>query len=165
MSDDELPKCDKCSNDSNPDTMENLTVDGNSFSICQGCARYLSDSIEFADPKDRYTEEQHEKALSLLSQQEEINCVISDYDSLEIIIHTDYVTSRVIADFCDNFGYQIVMFNILWEEESPWPCVDDHGSTFEILLVYNEQSPQPTPVSASFERYHIDDLAENDKQF
>jgi hypothetical protein len=114
---------------------------------------------------DEYTEEQHERAVSLLSERDEIQCVITDFEEGLVVVHTPYVTSDVVKDFCLHFGYEIVRFGPAWEKESILPCMSDHGSTFEIALSYTMKSDSPIPLNVEFVSEHIDELDENDKQF
>lgn len=133
--------------------------------VCEGCVLALSEDVDYYDWQDRYTEEQHERAVNLLSDQDEIECVISSYDDGQVIIHTPYVTSDVVTDFCNQFGFKVLAFGPQWQANGMWPCVDQHGDIFEIVLEYNHNSPQPVPMAAVFQTEHIDRLDGNDKQF
>lgn len=133
--------------------------------LCEGCVRALDEDVYNYRWQDRYTEEQHERALSLLSGRDEFECVISSYEDGQIILHTPYVSSDVVTDFCDHFGFQIISFGPQWEADEVWPCAHRHGDLFEIGLEYNEQCPSPIPVAMKFEEIDIEDLDENDKQF
>lgn len=144
--------CNKCDNDANR-------------CFCEQCIASLRDADERDPWKERYTEEQHERAVSLLSEQDEIECVISDYDVGQIIVHTPYVSSNVVTDFCNHFGFIIQSFGPRWENGSKFPCTAHHGSMFEIVLSYEHESDTPIPLRVSFVRDHLDDLDGNDKQF
>lgn len=160
----EYETCERCGRD--VPSGDRTTVDLlNSYEVCYGCAETLTGDVEFYDWQDRYTEEQHERAVEELSNRDEIKCVISDYEQGAIIIHTPYVSSDVVADFCEHFGFQIRGFHPVWEQEDKWPCVSDHGSLFEVSLSYEQNSDSPIPIKFKFETTHIDTLSDSDKQF
>lgn len=163
MSDD-IVTCDRCENESVRDLTETIDLDGDRL-LCSGCIHALIDSIERHDWQDRYTEEHHERALTLLSDRDEIDCVISEYDTGRIVVHTAYVSSDVVMDFCKHFGFKIARFEPVWAQESQWPCSKDHGDCFQIVLKYDHDCPDPIPVNAKFFENHIDDLEGNDRQF
>lgn len=156
--------CDRCGNESIPRYIHTVDVDGE-YSVCSGCISALVESIEWYDWRNRYTEEHHERAVSLLSERDEIDCVISEYETGRIIVHTSYVSSDVVKDFCNHFGFKISRFEPNWAKESSWPCTKDHGDCFQIVLMYDHDCPKPTPVNTKFFENHIDDLEENDRQF
>lgn len=133
--------------------------------VCEGCVRALSEDVDYYDWRTRYTEEQHERAVNLLSDQDEIECVISSYDDGQIIVHTQYVSSNVVTDFCNHFGFKILSFGPQWHVDQMWPCMDQHGDIYEVVLEYNHNSPQPIPMAAVFQEDHIEMLDGNDKQF
>lgn len=162
--DDEYEQCERCGKDVIPGSRVTVEID-DSYKVCISCAEALIGEIELYDWQDRYTEEQHERALSLLSGRDEIDCVISDYDIGHIIVHTDYVSSDVIKDFCEHFGFSIKSFGPVWENETDIPCISDHGSTFEVVLQYGYQSDMPIPTQFKFEEMYVDRLDENDEQF
>lgn len=161
---DDWINCDRCGRNVDPDDTKDISIDGE-YEVCPGCATDLTQDIEQYDADDRYTEEQHERAVSLLSDRDEIECVISSYEDKQIIVHTPYVSSEVVIDFCDHFGFYMNQFEVCWEEEYSWPCVSDHGSIFQIVLSYTHRSRPPIPLNAKFTEDRIDNLTENDKQF
>lgn len=133
--------------------------------LCAACRQAVSDSIEYYDWKDRYTEEQHERALSLLSERDEIECVLNSYEDGQIILHTPYVSSDLVADYCEHFGFVIKSFGPRWMQDGVFPCETSHGDIFEIVLEYNSSCDPPIPTSVIFENECIDRLDGNDKQF
>jgi hypothetical protein len=135
------------------------------WSVCEGCQDALTDDIEYYRWEDRYTEEIHERAVERLAGYDEIECVISSYDAGQIIVHTPYVSSNVVTDFCDFYGFEIVAFNPIWFEQDDWPCLDSHGSIFQIVLEYNQRSPMPSSESLKFFENDLEQLDGNDKQF
>lgn len=157
-----MKECDRCGRDAEVETIQ---IASDWYHLCDGCIVDLRESIELYDWEDRYTEEQHERAISVLSDVDEINCVIGSYEDATIVVHTAYVSSDVVADVCDHFGLRIVAFYPRWDLDDTWPCVDDHGSIFEIVLEYTSHSPTPIPTSVIFEETHIENLDENDRQF
>lgn len=156
-------KCDRCSRDDIEET-ETIHLE-NDYDLCKGCVRDLESNVTSYDWQDRYTEEQHERAISLLEEVEEIECVISSYEDGQIVIHTPYVSSDVVADFCNHFGLRIVKFGPRWNLDSTWPCVDHHDSMFEVVLSYDHRSPPPIPISVEFVEQALENLGENDRQF
>lgn len=157
-------ECDRCGNDTSPELIENVDLDGER-TLCTGCIASLVYSIERYRWNDRYTEDHHERAIELLSEREQIDCVISEYDSGRIIVHTPYVSSDVVMDFCKHFGFNIERFEPNWARESQWPCSKDHGDCFQIVLKYGHDCPEPIPPTVKFFENHIDDLEANDRQF
>jgi len=156
-----MSECDRCDREYDElECVEPLDAD-----LCEGCVRALSGNIEMYDWRDRYTEEQHERAVSLLSDYDEFECVISSYEDGQIVLHTSYVSSDVVTDFCNHFGFQIVAFGPQWEQDEMWPCMHQHGSVFEIVLEYNHQSQHPVPLNAEFTENHIERVDGNDEQF
>lgn len=133
--------------------------------LCEPCIEALSQKVEYYDWRDKYTEEQHERALEEFDKYDEIECVISSYEDGQIVIHTEYVTSDVITDFCNHFGYRIISFCPRWENDGVWPCEEMHGNMYEIVLEYNELCPPPMPIDVTFGENHIENVDENDKQF
>lgn len=133
--------------------------------LCDACLRALDENIEYYNWKKKYTEDQHERATSLFSEREEILCVINSYEDGQIVVHTQYVTSDVVTDFCDHFGFEIVAFGPRWEQEESWPCMSEHGSIFEIVLEYNNSCDPPAPMTVKFIDNDIERVDENDKQF
>lgn len=117
------------------------------------------------DIYERYTEDIHERAVELLEGRDEIDCVIHDYERRDIFVHTPYVSSNVVTDFCNFFGYRLSGFWPEWEQESDLPCMSDHGSTFVILLQYTPRSPPPSNIGVKFPTPHLDELDESSKQF
>jgi len=156
-----MPECDRC--DREFDDLEN--VESLEASLCDACIRALMDDIEFRDWQDRYTEEQHERALSLLDDYDEFECIISSYEDGQVVIHTPYVTSDVVTDFCNHFGYKILSFGPQWSADYVWPCMDDHGDIFEVVLQYDHSCDTPIPLAAKFQENHIERIDGNDKQF
>lgn len=120
---------------------------------------------EMEPVEERYTKEIHNRAVELLEEREEIDCVIHDAERRDIFVHTPYVSSNVVTDFCNFFGYRLSGFWPEWEQESDLPCMDDHGSTFVILLQYTPRSPYPANIETEFRTPHLDELEENSKQF
>lgn len=155
-------ECDRCGREYDELTGMELTVDRQ---ICDACIWAIDYNIENHKWQDRYTEKQHERAISILEERDEIQCIISSYEDGQIIVHTPYVASHTVTDLCAHFGFRIAAFEPLWEEEGKWPCVEEHGSTFQILLDYHQRSKKPIPLEAQFEDIFIEDLDENDKQF
>lgn len=133
--------------------------------LCDGCIRALDEDVYYYRWQDRYTKEQHERALSLLSERDEFECVIGSYEDGQIVLHTEYVSSDVVSDFCDHFGFEVIQFGPQWEQDGVWPCVIDHGSLFEIVLEYNHHCRSPAPIAAKFMPNHIENLDGNDRQF
>ena len=161
---DEYEKCERCDGDTPDKWMNTIDLDGNRR-LCDGCVAFIDDGIENNDWQDRYTEEHHEQAVSVLAEQDEIECVMSNYDNGSIIVHTPYVSADVVVDFCRHYGLRITDFSPVWSMETELPCVADHGDTFQITLRYLPDSPMPSLVEAKFNRNRIDDLADSDKQF
>jgi len=154
--------CDRCGHE----FTELKTIPlGEDRELCDGCIGALRDSIDFFDWMDRYTEEQHERALSLLGEYDEFECVISSYEDGQIVLHTPYVTSNVVTDFCNHFRYDIISFGPMWNADAEWPCLPDHGDVFQIVLEYNHSCDPPMPLSVAFDEDHIKDIDGNDKQF
>jgi hypothetical protein len=114
---------------------------------------------------EQYTEDIHGHAVDLLQSRDEIQCVIHDYERRMIFIHTPYVASEVVTDFCNFFGYRLSRFGPAWEQERDDPCMEKHGSTFEILLEYTPNSPPPANIETVFPTDHLEQLDESDKQF
>lgn len=161
---DEYDTCDRCGRDVYPDDLQTITV-VEKHEVCPGCMNDVSEDIDNYDWQDRYTEEQHERAVSLLAERDEILCVISSYEDAQIIVHTPYVTSDVVLDFCNHFGFYITHFAPCWKQESEYPCINDHGSVFQITLSYTHRSRPPIPMNVEFKPSRIDDLSESDQQF
>jgi len=159
---DEDSECDRCGYEF-PE-LQSVSL-GEVRELCGGCIGALRDSIDFHDWQDRYTEEQHERALSLLSDYDEFECVISSYEDGQVVLHTPYVTSNVVTDFCNHFRYDIISFGPMWEVDEDWPCAHQHGDIFQIVLEYNTSCDPPIPLAAKFQEHHIDDIDGNDKQF
>lgn len=147
-----MNNCDECDNDA-------------TRAFCEQCIADLRDADSRTPIEERYTEEQHERATTLLSEQDEIECVISDYEQKLVIVHTPYVSSDVVGDFCEQFGYHIQSFGPRWENGSRFPCSAHHGSMFEIVLSYDYTSDAPMPIRVPFVRETLDELDGNDKQF
>lgn len=133
--------------------------------LCSACIGALREKIDYFRWQDRYTEEQHERALSLLEDYDEFECIISSYEDGQVVLHTPYVSSDVVTDFCNHFGYRIISFGPQWEADDMWPCVHQHGDLFEIVLQYNHLCEPPIPLAAKFQENHIERVDENDKQF
>lgn len=161
---DEYEPCDKCGNDRTPDDLTSVDL-RDDWLLCSACIDALSDSIEFHDWRDVYTEEQHQRAADELSSFDEVQCVISSYDDGQLIVHTPYVSSDIVADVCTHFGHRIQSFSIVWNEESSWPCIDEHGSTFQIVLRYDQRSKPPAPMDTLFFDTYIDEVRDHDRQF
>lgn len=159
-----MRECERCGRDALAEHIERVELQSD-YSLCTGCIEDLDQSIEYYHRKSRYTKEQHDRAVELLDERDEIFCVYQSYEYCEITVHTPYVSSKVVADFCEHFNYNIVKFSPLWEQESEMKCVDDHGSAFEIVLRYPHKSDFPIHLDAIFFESHIDDLDENDRQF
>jgi len=157
-----MPDCDRCFREY--EDLQTIEL-REEHEICQGCVRSFEEDVFYYDWQDRYTEEQHERALSLFSERDEIECVISSYEDGQVIVHTRYVSSDVITDFCNHFGYQILSFSPQWSDDAMWPCMTQHGDIFEIVLEYNHDCPHPVPTSTIFQEPHIGNLDGNDKQF
>jgi len=157
-------KCDRCSSDRPSELMESVALDSE-YLLCKPCISALSEYIEKHDWRTRYTEEQHERAIELLSSYDEIRCVISSYEDGQIVVHTPYVSSNVVTDVCNHFGFRIVSFQPQWSEDAVWPCMTEHGSIFEIVLEYNHRCQPPAPINIRFTENHIQELDGNDKQF
>lgn len=157
-----MTKCDRCDRDFDDLTSVQL---GEERQLCEPCVGALREKVDFHDWKDRYTEEQHERAVSLLSEYDEFECVISSYEDGQVVLHTPYVTSDVVTDFCNHFGYTILSFGPQWEVDRMWPCMGTHGDMFEIVLEYNHSSSQPIPLNVEFHEDHIERIDGNDKQF
>ena len=159
----ETESCDRCDNES--DDLQSIELIDEHI-LCTPCIRAIDDDIDDYYWYDRYTEEHHERAVRLLEEQDEIECVHESYNLGEIIVHTKYVNSNVLTDVSDSFGLEIVRFHPLWEqEETEWDCIDRHGSCFEILLEYNQDSPSPMPLEFRFIEIDSEFIDENDKQF
>jgi len=137
----------------------------NERDLCDGCVRGIEANVDNYRARDRYTEEHHERAMQLLSERGEIECVIGSYEDMQIVVHTPYVSSDVVTDFCDHFGFRILWFGPRWATDDSWPCAQQHGDLFEIVLGYDHDCPPPVLVDATFDEEHIDELDENDKQF
>lgn len=161
---DEYDECERCGHDRLPEDMRTIELEDEWY-VCAGCIAALEEDIVYRDWQDRYTEEQHERAVSLLSERDEFECIISSYEDGQIVLHTSYVSSDVVTDFCNHFGFQIVSFGPQWENDEMWPCMHQHGSLFEIVLEYNHRSQQPVPLSVTFQENHIERVDGNDKQF
>jgi hypothetical protein len=156
------PTCDRCENEVDSVTSVTLLEE---HELCEACRRALSAEVLNYDWRDRYTKEQHERATELLAERDEIECVINSYEDGQIVVHTPYVSSDVITDFCNHFGFVILSFGPQWHADGMWPCVDQHGDIFEIVLEYNSDCPQPVPISAKFFENHIERVDGNDEQF
>lgn len=157
-----MSDCDRCGREYD----ELTTVDlGKERDLCDACIGAIREKIDYHDWTTRYTEEQHERATKLLGEAEEIECVISSYDDGQIVVHTPYVSSDVITDICDHFGFVIVSFGPQWKADQSWPCMNGHGDTFEIVLEYNHSCRAPIPLAVKFQQNHIERLDGNDKQF
>lgn len=161
---DKYEECDRCGNDSLPEAMQYVVLE-TGHQLCEGCLRAMEDDVEYYDWQDRYTEEQHERAIELFSERDEFECVISSYEDGQVVLHTPYVSSDVVTDFCNHFGYRIAAFTPRWEVENEWPCMSQHGDTFEIMLEYNSQCSPPIPLPAKFQENHIEQIKAPDKQF
>ena len=157
-----MSDCDRCGREF--DDVQSVGL-GEDRQLCQPCIGALRDHIDFYDWQDRYTEEQHERALSLLSDYDEFECVISSYEDGQVVLHTPYVTSDVVTDICNHFRYDIISFGPQWKADEKWPCVHQHGDTFQIVLEYNHSCNPPVPLSADFHESHIENVDGNDKQF
>lgn len=155
--------CERCGEEF--DELQTVELE-ESQDLCHGCVRALAENVETYRWQDLYTEEQHERAVSLLSEMNEIECVIESYEYGQIIVHTPYVSSDIVADICDHFGHKIISFGPLWKEEgNKIPCMPYHGSIFEIVLKYDNSCDVPVPIGAKFFESEIDTLDENDRQF
>lgn len=157
-----MSECDRCGYER--DELETIELRAE-YELCGGCVNDMDASIDEYQWQDRYTEEQHERALSLLDEYDEFECVISSYDDGQIIVHTRYVTSDVITDFCNHFRFDIISFGPQWAADGMWPCASEHGDIFEIVLEYNHSCAPPIPLPAKFRENHIERLDGNDKQF
>jgi hypothetical protein len=160
----EYVTCDRCGNERNEDFIQTVELT-DTHKICGGCATSLNGSVVNYHWQDRYTEEQHQRAVSLLSERDVFECVIESYEDGQIVLHTKYVSSDVVTDFCNHFGFEIARFGPQWLVDQEWPCMTSHGDTFEIVLEYNHYSRPPIPTQARFEYASIDGLDGNDKQF
>jgi hypothetical protein len=156
--------CDRCGQDVSTDLVEDISLSSD-WTLCEPCVDRLDRLVKDYDWKDRYTEEQHERAVSLLSERSEFECVIDSYERGQIIVHTPYVSSKVVADFCQHFGFEVASFNPIWLEQSEWPCVDSHDSIFQIVLEYNHRCKPPVPINTTFDEYYTDNLDGSDRQF
>lgn len=161
---DEYKVCDKCESETPPERMVLVEL-SESWALCEACVVGIEEEIEYNHWMDRYTEEHHERAIEVLSERDEITCVISDYENGAIVIHTPYVSADVVVDFCRHFGFRITDYRPQWHHKSDWPCAADHGDIFEVTLKYLPDSPQPSLVEAKFTTNRIEDIDSNDKQF
>lgn len=157
-----MSDCDRCGREYDELTTVEL---GEERNICSACIGALREDIDYFDWRDRYTEEQHERALSLFSDYDEFECVISSYEDAQIVLHTPYVSSDVVTDFCNHFMYDIISFGPQWEADEIWPCAHQHGDIYEIVLEYNHSCDPPIPLPAKFQENHIERIDDNDKQF
>jgi len=160
----EYESCERCGRSVEPEMIHSVELESE-WSVCDGCVRAMEDNTTYHDWRDRYTEEQHERAVSLLVSRDEFECVLDDYSRGQIAVHTPYVSSDVVLDFCKHFGFEIAGFWPRWEQEERLPCSSEHGSTFEIILEYNTRSSPPIPTSVEFDVIRLDRLDEIDKQF
>ena len=161
----EYEQCEKCEQET-PDEGLNTVTLLDDWTLCDACVESLDESMETHYWYDRYSEEQHDKAVKLLEEQDSVWCVNDVYGAGEIIVHTPYVSSDVVTDVADHFGLQVAGFAPAWEEENrSLDCVKEHGSCFEILLEYTQESPEPLPLEADLIRIDLEWLEENDKQF
>lgn len=159
-------ECDRCETETPESAVHSITIE-DEWQLCETCIEEIEEDIEEYYWYKRYTKEQHKRALSILKEHDEILCVHGNaYEAGEIIVHTEYVSSDVVSDVCDHFGLQIAAFGPRWQEDDHgFDCVDDHGSCFEILLEYTQESPHPIPLEAKFIPIDIEYLDDNDKQF
>jgi len=158
--------CERCEKETPESGMINVSL-SEEWWLCDACVEEIEEGIEDYYWYDRYTKEQHKRALEILRDHDEIYCVHGNaYEAGEIIVHTPYVASAVVEDVCDHFGLQISAFRPRWEEDyHAWECVEGHGSCFEILLEYKQNSQPPVPLEMKFVPVDIEYLDENDKQF
>lgn len=169
MSDDdsfEGTECARCDREY-PEERVSPVVINDDHMLCEGCRDNIEERIENYYWYDRFDKEQHERAVEILEDQDEILCAHGrHWQAGEIIVHTNYVSSAVISDVCDHFGFEIVGFGPRWQEEEVWEdCVGEMGSCFEIVLDYTSESPPPLPMEAEFNPIDIEWLDGNDKQF
>lgn len=158
-------ECKRCGKDEPEDYVEIVSL-GEEYELCEVCHETLVNEVEYYDWQDRYTEEHHERAVDLLSDQDEVECVISSYEDGQIIVHTPYVSSDAIADVAQFFNLEIISYGPIWKEQKGgWPCLDSHGSIFQVLLEYNHTRPLPSSNNVIYEQVYIDDLDPNDEQF
>ena len=161
--------CSRCNVANNDREVVQETIGQQEFQLCKACLTDLQAAVENYHWPDRYTEEQHERALEILrSRDDEIHCAHGAYELGQIAVHTPYVSSDVVTDVCDHFGLEIMEFGPLWaDESSELECIKngEHGDCFEILLEYTQQSPAPIPLQGKFIPIDIDSLDSNDKQF
>lgn len=163
----DFEECERCEHERPPEFIETVEVD-EAHELCEGCREDIEARIEDYYWYDRYDEDTHERAVEELESVDEILCVHDNYESGDIIVHTNYVSSSVVKDFCDNFGFQIMWFTPRWQEEEiddGWSCVAEQGSCFEIELGYTSRSPPPIPEAFDFEKIELGFLSENDEQF
>lgn len=161
----EYDRCEKCEHET-PDEGLNTVTLLDDWTLCDACVELLDESMETHYWYDRYSKEQHERAVSLLEEQDSVWCVDAVYEAGEIIVHTPYVSSEVVSDVADHFGLRVGGFGPAWEEdENALDCVKEHGSCFEILLEYTQNSPDPLPLEADLIHIDLKWLDENDKQF
>lgn len=165
----EFDTCERCDADRLPEYIEPFEVEGQTYSLCGGCREDIAYDIENYRWFERYTRSHHQQAIDALEAMPEILCAHGEYDAGEIVVHTNYVASEVVEDFCDHFGFQITAFRPRWQNdciiEDLWNCVQEMGDCYEILLEYKDNSSQPLPTEAQFKRISIDYLDESDKQF
>lgn len=159
---DEYEECDRCEKEFDELQKINLGIEKE---VCEACQTALIEEVDYYDWRDRYTEDQHERAVSILSDRPEVECVLDDYERGQIIVHTNYVSSDVVYGVCEHFGFKIDSFGPQWYKQGEWPCLDSHESVMQIVLTYDHTCEYPIPTSCIFEDEHIDNLDGNDEQF
>lgn len=157
-----MTECDRCGIEW--DTLETIAL-RDEHELCSGCVTDMDASIDEYRWHDRYTEEQHERAVSALSEMDEVQCVIDSYERGQVIVHTPYVASEVVLDYLQHFGFRVMSFGPIWYNEHDWPCLEEHESTFQIVLQYDHYCKKPCPLDTVFDTWRADALDENDKQF
>lgn len=160
----EYQTCDRCERDTPLDDITKIELE-ETWSVCGGCLVALDEEVEFFDQRERWTKKQHERAVNILDEIDEVECVIHDFEDNLIIVHTAYATSDVVVDLCEHFGLVITSFHPVWEMESEWKCIDNHGSIYQITLEYRNFSPEPKPTHFKYLPRHIENVEPNDKQF
>ena len=163
---DSYENCDRCGNPRADQFLHSISIRGEKI-LCAGCLDALIDFIEYHNPQDLWTENIHQDCVDWLAGRDEIQCVISSYESATVIVHTPYVSSDVIQDCCEHYGLTIAEFGPLWEQETALPCIEDgtHGSTFEITMVYDGNSGAPLGPEIIMNTDRIDEIDDTAKQF
>lgn len=164
----EFEECERCERDQPPELIESVEID-EQHDICSGCVEDIEYRINNYRWYDRFTDAHLEWALDELEKQDEILCSHGDSSAGEIVVHTNYVDSHVVSDYCDSFGFEIIAFGPQWQNEciieDTWECVQENGDCFEIVLSYTQRSQEPIPEGAEFSLVDREWLDEGDKQF